>query len=73
MKVLIVICALIAVGSASEDIFYSEKNPPKPEFVPFVNLHNGSYFPKLDHFNPQDARTVHFVRLTNENCVEKIG
>lgn len=62
MKKFIVICALIAVGSTLEDIFYSEKFQEKQEFVPSDNLFNGSYFPKLDHFNPQDARTVQFVR-----------
>lgn len=62
MKKFIVICALIAIGLASEDIFFSEKNQEKPAFVPSVNLHNGSYFPKLDHFNPQDTRVVEFVR-----------
>ncbi|KAG4071866.1 hypothetical protein HA402_006027 [Bradysia odoriphaga] len=65
MKELLVICALIAVGSTSEDIFFSEKNTPKPTFVPSVTLHNGSYFPKLDHFNPQDARTVEFQYRLN--------
>lgn len=62
MKKFIVICALIAIGSTSEDIFFSQKLQEKPIFVPSVTLHNGSFSPKLDHFNPQDTRTVEFVR-----------
>lgn len=61
-KLLLVICALIALSAAAEDIFYSEKYIPEPVHVQSAFIHNGSYFPKLDHFRPQDTRTAHFVR-----------
>jgi len=59
-KFLIVISCLIALSAATEDIFYSEKYIPKPIHVPAQFIHNGSFFPKLDHFRPQDTRTIQF-------------
>lgn len=61
-KFLIVISSLIALCAATDDIFFSEKFIQKPEHIPAAFLHNGSYFPKLDHFRPQDTRTATFVR-----------
>ncbi|KAJ6649961.1 Thymus-specific serine protease [Pseudolycoriella hygida] len=51
---------LIAVSAATDDFFFSEKYIPTPVHVPAAFIHNGSYFPKLDHFRPQDTRTVTF-------------
>jgi len=61
-KFLLVIYALIAVCAASEPegIFYSEKYLPPPIHVPSATLHNGSFTTRLDHFRPQDSRTVAF-------------
>jgi serine protease 16 len=59
-KLLLVICSLIAVCAAKENIFYSEKYVKLPEHVPAAMIHNGSYFPPLDHFRAQDNRTAHF-------------
>lgn len=61
-KFLIVILSLIALCAAAEDIFYSEKYVPEPVWTPAAFLFNGSYFPPVDHFRPQDNRTVQFVR-----------
>lgn len=67
-KLLLVISALIALSVASENVFFSEKYVPLPEASPF-NLFNGSYFPKLDHFRPQDNRTVQLVsQIFREKC-----
>jgi len=70
-KYLLVISALIAVCAASEDVFFSEKYVHRPVHTPSANLFNGSYFPKLDHFRPQDDRTVQFhYRLNLDHYVE---
>jgi serine protease 16 len=70
-KLLIVISTLIALSVASEDIFFSEKYVPIPEHTPSANLFNGSFFPKIDHFRPQDNRTVQFhYRLNLDNYEE---
>lgn len=64
VKLLIVISCFIALCAATgEDIFFSEKYIPKPVHIPAATIHNGSYFPKIDHFRPQDTRTAQFVRL----------
>lgn len=60
VKLLVVISALIAVCAATEDVFFSEKYVHEPEHIQAAFIHNGSYFPKLDHFRPQDTRTAHF-------------
>lgn len=60
---LVVISALVALCAADEGVFYSEKYIPKSVHVPSPNIFNGSYFPKLDHFRPQDTRTATFVSL----------
>jgi pimeloyl-ACP methyl ester carboxylesterase len=59
-KLLIVIFSLIALCAAAEDKFYSAKYVPEPAYTPSINLFNGSYFPPVDHFSPQDNRTVQF-------------
>lgn len=63
MKFILVISAFIAVCAASEDIFFSEKFISKAVHEPAPFLFNGSYFPRLDHFRPQDDRTLTFVRI----------
>ncbi|KAJ6623773.1 putative serine protease K12H4.7 [Pseudolycoriella hygida] len=70
---LIVICALIAFASTAEDKLFSEKNYERPEWVPSLNLFNGSFSPKLDHFNPQDTRTVNFNYRLNLEYYEANG
>jgi len=72
-KFLLVISALIAVCAASEDIFFSEKYVPRPLHTPAASLHNGSYFPKLDHFRPQDSRTVQFHYRLNLDLYREGG
>lgn len=64
MLAIVVLCALAALTSASTEQFYSAKfddvEPiaPRNEFI-----REGSFFPKLDHFRPQDDRVVEFVSL----------
>jgi len=71
VKLILVICSLIAACAASEDIFYSQRYVPEPIHTPSATLFNGSYFPPLDHFRPQDARTVEFhYRLNLDHYVE---
>jgi len=60
LKFILVISSLIAVCAATEDIFFSEKYVPEPIHTPAATIHNGSYFPKIDHFRPQDDRTATF-------------
>lgn len=63
MFAIVVLCALAALTSASTDHFYSAKfndvepiAPRNDEFISEV-----PFFPKLDHFRPQDERIVEFV------------
>ncbi|KAG4071886.1 hypothetical protein HA402_006047 [Bradysia odoriphaga] len=72
-KLLVVISALIALSAATEDIFFSEKYIPKAAHIQAEFIHNGSYFPKLDHFRPQDTRTAHFHYRLNLDHYEEGG
>jgi len=65
MKSLLVICSLIAICTASEGVFYSQKYIKEGFHTPAANLLNGTFFPKLDHFRPQDQRTVTFQYSLN--------
>lgn len=71
-KFIIVISSLIALCAATEDIFYSQKFIQKPEHIPAAFLHNGSYFPQLDHFRPQDTRTATFVSQNYYGILKKV-
>jgi len=69
-KFLLVISALIACA-ASEGIFYSEKYIPETPHIQAPFIHNGSFFPKVDHFRPQDPRIATFhYRLNLDHYVE---
>lgn len=66
MFAIVVLCALAALTSASTDQFYSAKfndidpiAPRNDEFIREVH-----FYPKLDHFRPQDERVVEFVSCT---------
>lgn len=63
MFAIVVLCALAALTSASTDRFYSAKfndvEPIAPRNDEFI--HQAPFSPKLDHFRPQDERTVDFV------------
>jgi serine protease 16 len=72
-KFLIVIFSLIALCAAAEDIFYSEKYVPTPVYTPSSSLFNGSYFPPVDHFRPQDNRTVQFHYRLNLDFYRENG
>lgn len=58
MRIVIVICAIFAIAlSASIPENFNEKQQPiKP-----VQLRTEHYTTKVDHFRPQDSRTVEFV------------
>jgi len=72
-KFLIVISSLIALCAATEDIFFSEKYIPKTVHIPAQFIHNGSYFPKIDHFRPQDTRTATFHYRLNLDHYQENG
>lgn len=62
MRVAIVFCALLAIGlgaSISKETHEPTRNRPIRPTI----LKTGYFSTKIDHFRPQDSRTVEFVRI----------
>lgn len=70
MFAIVVLCALAALTSASSDQFFSAKFNDVP-IVPRDDefIRQAPFSPKLDHFRPQDERTVDFVSCTYNSYV----
>lgn len=64
MKLLVLIFIIIA--SKAIDAEYKSVKVTRNEHVVGSNIHTGTFITKLDHFRPQDPRTVEMVSFSEQ-------